>query len=372
MYNLLTIHALVSMNRLPSSTLSVTDFWRRFAYQVGPYTLHLDDIEHGILRDNRPHPTTGTVFFGATDPRLALSVAADHRIHAALNCGALGCSPLTSYSPRQQLDQDLDDAMKRLCNTSVTLKNDNTLVINSIFKWFSSDFADSEALTLRFLADCVDDPQIKRSLLKAAQGTLSFTYHYDWTLNAVSGVGGRVKIEVYFESLCPDSVHFFTHQLYPTWLDLRDIMDLVFVPFGKARATPTGTGDYEFECQHGPDECYGNKVMSCAQESLPIHTQMEFFHCMMSKPYPASTGEQCSKTVRIEWAPIDECSKSSVGSSLLYKNGIRTSALKPRVYFIPTIVIDGHYNDNQLKNSLADLKSQICNAYQGPPHQGCF
>ncbi|KAK8720600.1 hypothetical protein OTU49_013216, partial [Cherax quadricarinatus] len=101
----------------------------------------------------------------------------------------------------------------------------------------------------------------------------------------VSGVGGRVKIEVYFESLCPDSVHFFTHQLYPTWLDLRDIMDLVFVPFGKARATPTGTGDYEFECQHGPDECYGNKVMSCAQESLPIHTQMEFFHCMMSKPY---------------------------------------------------------------------------------------
>ncbi|KAK8730549.1 hypothetical protein OTU49_008062, partial [Cherax quadricarinatus] len=188
----------------------------------------------------------------------------------------------------------------------------------------------------------------------------------------VSGVGGRVKIEVYFESLCPDSVHFFTHQLYPTWLDLRDIMDLVFVPFGKARATPTGTGDYEFECQHGPDECYGNKVMSCAQESLPIHTQMEFFHCMMSKPYPASTGEQCSKTVRIEWAPIDECSKSSVGSSLLYKNGIRTSALKPRVYFIPTIVIDGHYNDNQLKNSLADLKSQICNAYQGPPHQGCF
>ncbi|XP_069179316.1 uncharacterized protein [Procambarus clarkii] len=373
LYNLLTIHALVSMTSLPTSTVSVTDFWRRYAYQVGPFTLHLDDLEHGVLRGNRPHPTTNTVFFKDGDPRLALSVPADHRIHAALNCGALGCSPLASYSPGdQELEQDLDDAMQRLCNTSVTRVNHNSIVINSIFQWFSSDFADTEKLTLRFLADCIQDSAMKALVSRAAAGEVAYTYHYDWTLNAVSGAGGApLKLVVYFESLCPDSVRFFKRQLYPTWRDLKDIIHLEFVPFGKARATPTGTGDYEFECQHGPDECHGNKVMACAQDSLPIDTQVEFFNCMMSKSYPATTGQECSKTVGIEWAPIRECSESEVGSTLLYKNGIRTAELEPPVRFIPTITIDGHYNNHQLRSSLKDLKSQVCNMFQGPPHHNC-
>ncbi|KAG7156040.1 putative gamma-interferon-inducible lysosomal thiol reductase-like 3 [Homarus americanus] len=81
--------------RSPQSTLSVTDFWQRYYYKVGRYTLHLDDMEHGIL----------------------------------------SCPPLTWYDS-SHLDQELDDALRGFCNKGVKAVSDSTLLINSIFDWF--------------------------------------------------------------------------------------------------------------------------------------------------------------------------------------------------------------------------------------------
>lgn len=50
LYNILTIHAILIHEPMPESTISVPSFWQRYAYKVGPYTLHLDHMEHGILR----------------------------------------------------------------------------------------------------------------------------------------------------------------------------------------------------------------------------------------------------------------------------------------------------------------------------------
>ncbi|XP_037775237.1 uncharacterized protein LOC119572288 [Penaeus monodon] len=370
LYNLLTIDAILSMDSLPRSTLSVTQFWRRYGYQVGPYTLHLDDIEHGILRGNRAHPTSGDVMFASDDPRRVLTLPADHRIHSVLNCGAASCPPLASYFA-SDLDRKLDTSMANLCRDGVTSINKSTIIINSIFEWFRSDFGATEQDALRFLATCSEDPARSSALNAAADGRRRYTYYYDWSLNNGT-VANRVKVSVYFESLCSDSIKFFKNQLYPVWQDLQDIMDLEFIPFGKARATPTETGDYEFQCQHGPDECYGNRVMSCAQNSLPIGTQVEFFQCMMTKRYPAFFGKQCSEEVGIAWAPLQECAKSVRGAVMLYQNGVRTASLKPQVHFIPTITINGRYDNRRLRVSLMALRSQICASYDGPPHQNCL
>lgn len=372
LYNLLTIHAIASMNPLPRSTISVPQFWRRYAYQVGPYTLHLDDIEHGILRGNRPHPTTGDTMFPANDPRLALALPADHRIHGALNCGALSCPPLLAFDV-DQLEQQMDDNFHKFCNGSVKLLSDNSLLINSIFQWFRVDFGSTEGSVLEFLAEQVEDPTITQALVEASQGQRRFNYNYDWTLNAVPGSAGeKVRVDVYFESLCSDSMRFFTNQLYPTWTQLHDIMDLHLVPFGKAKGTPQSNGDYSFECQHGANECHGNKVMSCVQSSFPIDTQVKMTHCMMAKNYPAYAGDQCAHELGLDWAPLDSCSRGILGSQLLYQNGLKTAALKPRVYFIPTITINGKYDNAQLSRSMRSLKDQICETYTGPPHQNCL
>ena len=43
-----------------------------------------------------------------------------------------------------------------------------------------------------------------------------------------------VNIQVYYESLCPDSINFITQQLYPTYQTLGKYMNIEFIPFGNA------------------------------------------------------------------------------------------------------------------------------------------
>ena len=45
-----------------------------------------------------------------------------------------------------------------------------------------------------------------------------------------------VKLSVYYESLCPDSISFFIDQLWPSWQHFgEDILQLDLNPFGNAR-----------------------------------------------------------------------------------------------------------------------------------------
>lgn len=47
-----------------------------------------------------------------------------------------------------------------------------------------------------------------------------------------------VKISVYYESLCPDSVDFIRHQLLPlVWTDLATAIDVDLISYGKARVS---------------------------------------------------------------------------------------------------------------------------------------
>ena len=44
----------------------------------------------------------------------------------------------------------------------------------------------------------------------------------------------KVQVEVYYETLCPDTRYFIRQQLYPVWQDLKHIMDIHWKPYGKA------------------------------------------------------------------------------------------------------------------------------------------
>lgn len=43
-----------------------------------------------------------------------------------------------------------------------------------------------------------------------------------------------VKVTVFYESLCPDSIRFIENQLLPNYDSLKEFITLDFVPFGKA------------------------------------------------------------------------------------------------------------------------------------------
>jgi GTP cyclohydrolase FolE2 len=45
----------------------------------------------------------------------------------------------------------------------------------------------------------------------------------------------RVNVAVYYESLCPDSIKFFTQQLYPSLQgNLSKYVNLTLLPYGKS------------------------------------------------------------------------------------------------------------------------------------------
>uniref|UniRef100_A0A2P2IBH2 Gamma-interferon-inducible lysosomal thiol reductase-like n=1 Tax=Hirondellea gigas TaxID=1518452 RepID=A0A2P2IBH2_9CRUS len=207
-----------------------------------------------------------------------------------------------------------------------------------------------------------------------------------WLLAAVSGeidnegesgqvVDGPspVRVTVYFEALCPDSRRLFRKQLGPTYRQLRDIMQLEYVPFGKAVATPrlsNGRITIDFECQHGPRECLGNRIMSCAENLLSVTDQHSLFMCIMTASYPVAAAEQCSKDLNIDWSTIQRCTKSRLGAVLLYMNGRKTATLRPHLYYVPTITINGKYSRATLPRSTSALKRQICEAYRAD-HPNC-
>lgn len=74
-------------------------------------------------------------------------------------------------------------------------------------------------------------------------------------------ISSKVRLGVHFESLCPDSRRFVNQQLTPTFALLSDVLDIDLVPFGNSRYTYDPiTKDVSFECQHGIQECFGNKI----------------------------------------------------------------------------------------------------------------
>ena len=74
---------------LPRSVLDLAGFWNVTCYNIGGQIYSLDDLEHGLLRGNKPHPSTGMVCFQQGDQRLEFAITElDPRIHFALVCGA--------------------------------------------------------------------------------------------------------------------------------------------------------------------------------------------------------------------------------------------------------------------------------------------
>merc|ERR1712002_234733 len=73
---------------------------------------------------------------------------------------------------------------------------------------------------------------------------------------------GADKVSMYllYEALCGGCHHFIIEQLKPVHDELHEIMELDLVPYGHV----TGSSPSDYECQHGPAECEGNKLMACA------------------------------------------------------------------------------------------------------------
>jgi len=195
----------------------------------------------------------------------------------------------------------------------------------------------------------------------------------------------RLRVDVYYESLCPDSARFINDQLYPAKRGpLGKYFDVNLVPFGKASWVTFGA-DVNFTCQHGPPECYGNKIQACALEHIQVnsyqntHTRdsliLEYVNCLMKlgnqrdSVYP---GARCASAVQLaNWPIIEQCANSTDGSKYLQNQGMITQQLQPALTSVPTVVFKQQYSSELQDLAMRNFQSAVCRALPQPKPSEC-
>ncbi|XP_063924211.1 GILT-like protein 1 [Zophobas morio] len=199
----------------------------------------------------------------------------------------------------------------------------------------------------------------------------------------------RVNVAVYYESLCPDSIKFFTQQLYPSLQgNLSQYVNLTLLPYGKSKTTQEITDHYDFTCHHGPAECTGNRLQVCALHLIDGGKKTPnlgynkittaFINCLMDKVKP--NGDQtefptkeCAQINSVpNLADIENCANDVEGSRYLNDAGILTGALTPPLTSVPTIVFNKQFkqDDNELAQS--NFVKALCMYIDGEKPAECL
>jgi hypothetical protein len=178
-YNTLVAEGIVALG-LHRTVWDVPAFFDRICYRIGHHIVSANEIEHGILRGNRPHPLATQTPFGADDPRRAWSIAPlDPRTHCAISCGARSCPPVRVYDARRVQTQ-LAAAADAFVSREVTLES-GRLAVTELFRWFAGDFAAHPGGLAGFLLRHLTEGPVRRVL--QAEGLADVTWRpYDWRL----------------------------------------------------------------------------------------------------------------------------------------------------------------------------------------------
>lgn len=184
LYNVIVIHGVIELG-IRDSVKEVFNFFRRIEYQVGELLFSPEDVEHGILRNNKRPPGALMRMFKKSDPRIKLAVdPIEPRIHFALVCASSSCPPIDIYTA-EKLDEELDIAARTFLNAGGIAINrkKHRVSLSRIFKWYAGDFAAANADRIRFIARFMNEPADREFLLEHAEELKTAYQDYDWRLN---------------------------------------------------------------------------------------------------------------------------------------------------------------------------------------------
>lgn len=125
-------------------------------------------------------------------------------------------------------------------------------------------------------------------------------------------------------------------------------------------------------CQHGIEECEGNRIQSCALQHLSYLQSTKFICCMESESDFDAQGKRCLETLGIDIPTIVNCGNGLEGENLHYLNGLKTANLEPPPYFVPWIIFNDQFNDTEeMYDARKDLKSVLCKYILAPKPEIC-
>lgn len=150
------VKSIRSIGWLPSAA------WKQEVVQLFGRKISLDELEHGIIRQQYHEP----------------------RAHFALVCAALGCPPLRAEAyVADRLDAQLRDQGGKFLGTAAKNRVDaaaRVVYLSPIFKWFAGDFEVASGTVVKFVTPFFPEPA--RGALAGGDFKVSYT-DYDWSLN---------------------------------------------------------------------------------------------------------------------------------------------------------------------------------------------
>ena len=190
---------------------------------------------------------------------------------------------------------------------------------------------------------------IKKIYLKMLGGKSYILLFYLLLVSNVSSQKVATNITVYFESLCPYSIYFITTSIKEFYSKVKkiDAANIELIPFGNGRETydPT-TKKYNFDCQHGENECYGNLVSTCILNVLGrIEGQLNII-CLYENIYLHDknfdeTLEYCMSSQPELLKEVQDCVKSDMGNIYQHQMAQKTGDH----LYVPWILVDGVYDE---------------------------
>ncbi|KAK6186960.1 hypothetical protein SNE40_006215 [Patella caerulea] len=179
--------------------------------------------------------------------------------------------------------------------------------------------------------------------------------------------GPLVNFTLYYESLCPYCREFIVDQLFPAYQAVGEIMNLTIVPYGNAQETLHGSL-WAYTCQHGPNECVGNLIDSCAIYYMNQSFYMPYIYCMEKATAtidPITAAKKCGPPNSAPVGGILECAKTVFGNRLEHEMAVKTDALQPQHQYVPWVTLNGVHTEKIQDEASNHLIKLICETYQG-------
>lgn len=228
-------------------------------------------------------------------------------------------------------------------------------------------------------ADCSLPPELWCANLETAQRCGVVDQCHNWNKRAqlsrfeaslgIPRATKPVNLTLAYESLCPGCRHFIKTQLWPVYQQLKEYLTVDLLPYGNAHEFYNAkTGKWVYDCQHGPEECKGNLVETCAifTNRRDETKYLPFIHCL-EQGNPVKDGQKCANATGLNWDKITECINGPEGN--VYQHTIASET--PKHQYVPWVVFNGVHNEQIEDKALMNFKQLVCDAIPSPKPAPC-
>lgn len=146
---------------------------------------------------------------------------------------------------------------------------------------------------------------------------------------------------------------------------VADHVDLIEVPYGNAQGTPPNV-----QCQHGDDECKGNRYECCSIQLYPNATQWyPFVRCMENAgDSMLQEVQQCASKASLSYSKIQSCFSGPEGDTCITNAAKATNNLNPPHQYTPWVTVNGKHLSG-IQHVLSAVCAELKKAGVSPP--GC-